>query len=150
MMSKLKVIPIHINRQAAPFIKKYHRHNLPSVGGKFAIGCMKDGVLVGVAVCGRPISRKLDNGKTCEILRVCTDGTDHVPSFLYAKCRKIAYAMGYEKVITYTLQSESGISLKAAGAMQEKLFEGKQWTEHPNVKRNKHPVHEESKIRWVV
>ena len=31
--------------------------------------------LCGVAICGRPVARYLDDGLTLEILRCCTDGT---------------------------------------------------------------------------
>ena len=96
---------------------QHHRHNLPRVGGKFAVGAADDeGKLVGVAVAGRPIARRLDDGLTLEVLRVCTDGTPNACSFLYARCAKIARLMGYEKVIPYTLAWEGGASLRAVGA----------------------------------
>jgi hypothetical protein len=47
-----------------------HRHNLPVTGRKFAIGCQVDEKLVGVAIAGRPVARRLDDGKTLEVLRV--------------------------------------------------------------------------------
>lgn len=58
--------------------------------------------------------------------------------------------MGYKKVITYTLQSESGSSLKAIGGKQERLFDGQQWNDSTKVKRNFQQVCNESKIRWVI
>jgi hypothetical protein len=71
----MKLVPLHL-KAAQAFIRRYHRHSLPTVGGKFALGAMNDvGQLVGVAVCGRPIARHLDDGRTLEVLRVCTDGT---------------------------------------------------------------------------
>src|SRR5271154_2183650 len=102
--------PLHL-REANDFVAKYHRHNMPTVGGKFAVGVVDAGKLVGVAIAGRPVARKLDGGKTLEVLRVCTDGTANACSFLYARIAKIARLMGYDKIITYTLEEESGVSL---------------------------------------
>lgn len=68
-----------------------------------------------MAICGQPIARKLDDGLTIEIRRVCTDGTYNACSILYGACTKVARAMGYQRVITYTLASEPGASLKASG-----------------------------------
>src|SRR4051794_30234478 len=111
----MEAVPLHL-REANEFVGNHHRHSLPTVGGKFALGAAVDGRLVGVAIAGRPVARKLDDGMTLEILRVCTDGTPNVNSFLYGRVKRIAQLMGYEKVITYTLAEESGASLKAVGA----------------------------------
>ena len=69
-----------------------------------------------MAIAGRPVARRLDDGKTLEVLRVCTDGTPNANSFLYGRVKRIAQLMGYEKIITYTLEEESGASLRAVGA----------------------------------
>src|SRR5436309_3178193 len=98
----MESVPLHI-REANEFVKARRRHSLPTVGGKWAIGAAQDGKLVGVAVAGRPVARRLDDGKTLEVLRVCTDGTPNACSFLYARCARIARRMGYGRVITYTL-----------------------------------------------
>src|ERR1019366_1167552 len=118
--------PLHL-REANLFVAKYHRHNLPTAGGKFAVGAAVAGKLVGVAIAGRPVARKLDDGKTLEVLRVCTDGTPNTCSFLYARCAKIARLMGYEKVITYTLAEEAGASLKAIGAKIIGMVDPQEW-----------------------
>lgn len=75
----------------------------------------RGGVLVGVAQVGRPLARMLCDGKTLEVLRCCTDGTKNACTFLYSRCARIAQEMGYERIITYILESETGISLKASG-----------------------------------
>src|SRR5438874_8847937 len=111
----MEPVPLHL-REANDFVGNYHRHSLPTVGCKFAVGAAVDGKLVGVAIAGRPVARKLDDGKTLEVLRVCTDGTLNANSFLYGRVRRIAALMGYATIITYTLQEESGASLKAVGA----------------------------------
>jgi hypothetical protein len=81
-------------------VAKYHRHSLPTVGGKWAIGASVDSKLVGVAIAGRPIARRLDDGKTLEVPRVCTDGTANACSFLYGRVARIARLMGYSRIIT--------------------------------------------------
>ena len=114
----LTIKPIHL-AAANEFVKKYHRHNLPTVGGKFAVSCYNDKGLCGVAICGRPTARKADDGVTLEIYRNCTDGTMNACSKLYGACVRIAKDMGYQKVITYILESESGASVKASNFICE-------------------------------
>lgn len=102
-------------RTACDFIALHHRHHKPTVGCKFSIGLYEENALIGVAVCGRPVSRHLDDGLTCEINRLCVaDGHYNACSMLYGACCRIAKEMGYEKVITYILKSENGASLKAS------------------------------------
>jgi hypothetical protein len=98
----MEAVPIHL-REANAFVAQHHRHNKPTVGGKFAMGAAVDGKRVGVAIAGRPVCRRLDDGKTLEILRVCADGTPNACSFLYSRCARIARLMGYGRIITYTL-----------------------------------------------
>ena len=114
----LMIKPMHL-KEANEFVRQYHRHNLPTVGGKFAIGCYNDIGLVGVAICGRPTARNADNGETLEIYRNCTDGTKNACSKLYGACVRIARDMGYRKVITYILESENGASVKASNFINE-------------------------------
>lgn len=110
----LKIRPITL-KEANSFVGCYHRHNKPTVGHKYSISCYDNDKLCGVAICGRPVARNLDDGLTLEILRVCTDGTYNACSILYGACSRIARDMGYKRVITYTLISENGASLKASG-----------------------------------
>lgn len=133
-------------RCACEFIKKYHRHHSPTVGCKFCIGLFKDENMVGCAVCGRPVSRYLDDGLTCEINRVCTDGTYNACSMLYGASSRIAKEMGYKKIITYILESENGASLKASNFICEGIAGGLQWT-GKRSKNNNYP--KELKTRWV-
>lgn len=103
-------------RQACAFVEKLHRHHKPPAGHKFSIGVANnDGALVGVAMCGRPLARHWDDGFTLEVIRTCTDGTANANSFLYAACWKAGKAMGYQRLITYTQEGESGSSLRGAG-----------------------------------
>ena len=134
-------------REASEYINQYHRHHNATVGCKFCISVVDDdGQLRGVAVCGRPVSRKLDDGFTLEINRVCTDGARNACSMLYGACVRIAKAMGYRKVITYTLQSEDGASLKASNFICEGKAGGTHWTGSRNRGQN---IPAELKNRWV-
>lgn len=142
----MEAVPIHL-REANEFVSRHHRHNLPTVGGKFAIGAQEEGKLIGVAIAGRPVARKLDDGKTLEVLRVCTDGTANANSFLYGRVRRIAELMGYEAVITYTLQEESGASLKAAGAKIVGEVRPQEWSV-PSRKRKSQAVYHQAKWKW--
>ena len=107
-------IPLEL-KEANAFVDSLHRHHAPVYRDKFRFGCVKDGKLCGVIQCARPVSRYLDDGMTLEVVRCCTDGTFNACSFLYSKAARIAKEMGYKKIITYILQSETGTSLKASG-----------------------------------
>lgn len=76
---------------------------------------MNDGELCGAAIIGRPAARQYDPRRTAEISRLVTDSTKHAASKLYAACARIAREMGFQTIQTYTLASESGVSLRAAG-----------------------------------
>lgn len=82
---------------------------------KFAVGVTSDGVLVGVAIVCRPVARLFDDGWTLEVSRTCTLGQPNVNSMLYGAAWRAAKALGYRRLVTYTLASESGASLRAAG-----------------------------------
>ena len=110
----LKAIPVSL-KQANGFVDELHRHHNPAVVDKYRVGVESDGILVGIAQVGRPVSRYLDDGHTLEVIRCCTDGTKNACSFLYSRCARIAEEMGYSKIITYILASELGASLKASG-----------------------------------
>src|SRR5579885_1695433 len=142
----MDAVPLHL-KEANDFVAQHHRHNRPTVGGKFALGAALHGQLVGVAIAGRPVCRRLDDGKTLEVLRVCTDGTPNACSFLYARTAKIARLMGYQRLITYTLASESGASLRAVGARPTGPLESHEWG-NPARPHKSQPVYHEPKYRW--
>jgi hypothetical protein len=103
--------------------------------------------LIGVAIAGQPIAQKNDDGFTLEILRVCVlEGYPNANSMLYARVRRIGLLMGYKRIITYTLQSESGASLRAIGAKGKPIRVGP-WS-RPARKRSEQPVTMLPKIRW--
>ena len=122
----MKAVPLEL-RQANAFVSALHRHHPPVHRDKFRIGCEVDGRLVGVVQLGRPVSRHLDDGKTIEVVRLCTDGTRNACSFLYGKAARIAREMGYSRIVTYILDSESGVSLKASGWYFDGVTQAKSW-----------------------
>ncbi len=114
--------------QANAFVEQHHRHHKPVTGHKFSIGCITDGRLAAVAIVGRPVSRYLDDGLTLEVNRLCSDGTKNACSFLYAAAARAAKELGYRRIITYILDTESGASLRAAGWTNAGIAGGREWT----------------------
>ena len=110
----LEIRPITL-KEANDYVAAKHRHNRPTTGHKWSLAVYDGETLHGVAIAGQPIARKLDDGLTIEIRRVCTDGTYNACSILYGACCRVAKAMGYKRIITYTLISEPGASLRASG-----------------------------------
>lgn len=123
----LALTPISL-REANAFVERNHRHHKGVTGHKFSIGCTRDGELVGVAIMGRPVSRYLDDGLTLEVNRLCTTGAENACSMLYGAAARAARAMGYQKIITYTLDTEPGTSLRAAGWQCAGPADGERWT----------------------
>ena len=142
----LQLKPITL-KEANDLVGKIHRHHGRSVGHKFSIGVEVDGRLVGAAITGRPVARKLDTGWTAEVTRLVTDGTPNACSMLYAAAARAAEAMGYKKIQTYILESELGTSLKAAGWQFEVLTAGGAWKYTGQKRNNHHPLCR--KQRWA-
>jgi hypothetical protein len=145
---ELRFRPIGL-RAANDFVAAHHRHHGPTRGHKFSISVTDaQGQIRGVAIAGRPVARRLDDGAHLEVLRVCTDGTPNVCSMLYGAVRRAAKAMGYlpEHVITYTLEGEGGASLRAAGWQFDGCTEGGSWDRPSRSRVDSHPM--EKKLRW--
>ncbi|MDO4563941.1 MAG: hypothetical protein Q4C12_08965 [Clostridia bacterium] len=142
----LELIPISL-KQANEYVEMYHRHHKATRGHKFSLAAIDGERLVGVAIVGRPVSRHLDDGYTLEVNRLCTNGTQNACSFLYAAAGRVAREMGYKRIITYILQSESGVSLRAAGFICEGEAGGLEWTGVRKPKEDGLYPHE-MKTRW--
>lgn len=111
----LRLVPVSL-AQANEHVLAWHRHNRPVPGAKFCIGVADgDDVLRGVAIVGRPVARHYDDGLTLEVNRVATDGTRNANSMLYGAARRATFALGYRRLVTYTMVEEGGASLRAAG-----------------------------------
>ena len=89
--------------------------------------------LVGVAIAGRPLARMTDQDRTLEVLRICTDGTQNACSFLYGAVRRAAFAMGFARVVTFTLPEEGGASLRASGWEAGDRVRGRRMGALPNI-----------------
>jgi hypothetical protein len=150
---KLEVVPISFN-EACEFVALHHRHHRPPVGHKFSIAVVIDDGektrrIVGVSMVGRPVARMLDNGLTLEVIRLCTDGTTkNACSILYASSWRAARALGYKKLITYILASESGTSLKASGWKLIGEAGGGKWSRQNRPRLDNHPT--DLKLRFEI
>jgi hypothetical protein len=139
----LRIVPVGL-REANGFVRLHHRHSIPTQGHKFSVGAASGDELVGVAIAGRPVSRHRDDGLTIEIRRVCVraGAPRNACSLLYGACCRAARAMGYRIAITYTLGSESGISVRAAGFEAAGSVPRKSWSVPARPRRNRHLLSE--------
>ena len=145
---KLHLCPVTL-ATAKDFIAEHHRHADPPVGWIFGIGIADDaGALRGVATVGRPVARHLDDGTTVEVNRCCTDGVPNGPSKLYGAAWRAAKALGYRRLITYTLASESRISPTAAGATIVAELPARAGWNAPGRPRPALETDGQAKIRW--
>jgi hypothetical protein len=143
---RLHLVPCNIER-ADEITRSWHRHHIPARYSFFRLAVADEtGLVRGVCVVGHPVSRHLADGKTVEVLRVATDGCPNACSFLLGGARKVAFGMGYRRIITYTMPAEGGASLRGAGWKQTGQTRGETW-DRPNRPRiDKHPVG--VKLRW--
>lgn len=155
-MSKLEVVPLSL-RLANDFVEVFHRHNgrTQRNGGKFAIGACYENELIGIAIVGNPLSATFMDGFTAEVTRTCVN--DKAPkntnSFLYGAAWRIWRAMGGRRLVTYTLKSESGASLRGAGwkvvGEVKPRKEGDGWGKSDHLGPRKwQPIYGEPKFRW--
>jgi len=143
----LELTPITLS-EANAFVKNYHRHHQPVPGCKFCIAVSDEEKVVGVAIVGRPVARRLDNGWTLEVARTCTDGTKNANSMLYGACQRVTFALGYKKLITYTLPEEGGASLKGSNWKCIGKAGGGSWNRKTRPRVDTHPL--QQKLRWEV
>lgn len=122
----LRVVPLTLG-QANDLIARLHRHHKPVVGHRFSLGALNGDALVGAAVVGRPVARAVPQYEVAEVTRLVTDGTKNACSILYAACARVAREMGFKKIQTYILDTESGVSLRAAGWGHEADTAGGDW-----------------------
>ncbi|MFF3786367.1 XF1762 family protein [Streptomyces sp. NPDC001933] len=110
----LYLVPVRF-REAAAFVRDWHRHHPPPVGQIFAVGAADDhGILRAVVIVGRPVALHLDDRATLEATRMCSDGVRNANSLLYGAAWRATKALGYTRLITYTQAGESGASLRGA------------------------------------
>lgn len=137
-----RLVPITL-ADARRFIAEHHRHNDPPVGWRVGVG-LHDGMkLVGVGVLSRPMARASDDGFTAEVTRVATLGDKNANSMLYGALARMAWAMGYDRLVTYTLPEESGASLRASGWHEDGRTSGGDWA---HAHQNGRPLRASEKL----
>lgn len=140
--------------QAKAFVRAHHRHCPPPVGWRFGAGVMNGSQLIGVVMVGRPVARMLDHRSVVEVNRLCV--RDDIPSglvwnacsMLYAWAAREARRRGFRKIITYTLESELGTSLRAAGWAVEHKTRGGSWNAPSRPRTDKTTT--AAKNRWAL
>jgi hypothetical protein len=143
---ELEITPVTLS-EAFAFVNEVHRHHKAPQGGLFAVAVSDNDEVVGVATVGRPVSRHLDDTYTVEVTRVAVkEGYPNACSKLYGACWRAAKAMGYRKAVTYTLKSEQGTSVRAAGWKCIGEAGGGSWTTPSRPRVDKHPL--QMKLRW--
>jgi hypothetical protein len=143
----LRIIPCSI-ADAKEFVWQVHRHHRPPVSGYFACAVADADQVRGVAIVGRPIAQELQDGFTADVTRTATDGAKNACSMLYSACWRAARALGYLRLGTYTLASEPGTSLRAAGWRELYRVTGRSWNCESRPRVDRHPL--QDKIRWGV
>jgi hypothetical protein len=142
----LSLLPISI-RDAAAYVRDVHRHHDPPRGAIFAIAVADDRAAIrGVAMVGRPVARRLADEWTAEVTRVATDGARNACSMLYGACWRACRAMGYRRLITYTLANEPGVSVRSAGFRLVGEAGGGTWSRASRPRVDHHPT--QTKMRW--
>lgn len=140
--------PITIG-EARTFTDRHHRHHSAPVSGLFAVAVNDGTDVVGCAVVGRPVARMLQDGFTCEVTRLCVlPGHPNACSMLYRASWRAAKALGYRRLITYTLSSEPGASLRGAGFTLVGQRGGGSWSREDRPRVDRHPL--EQKQLWEV
>ena len=115
----MQALPL-TQRAAKAYIDEHHRHHKAAHADVFRIAAADDdGTILGVMQVGRPVNRNLDDGRTLEVLRLCSEGGQNVCSFLYSRAARIAKELGYKHIVTYILETENGSSLRASGWLLE-------------------------------
>ena len=146
----LHITPITL-REARAFVDQHHRHHRAPQGGIVAIALAVEGAdePCGVAILGRPVARHLNDGWTAEITRLCVlPGVRNGCSRLYGGARRRACALGYRRLVTYTLASEGGASLRGAGYRLIGESPGGTWSRRGRPRVDAHPT--EPKLIWEV
>jgi len=144
-MSAMHVRPLKL-REANEQVARLHRHHKPVRGCNFCVGVFVGDECVGAGIAGRPVARGNDDGRTIEITRCVTDGTPNACSMIYGALRRAARSIGYQRVITYTLASEPGVSLRAAGFKRDGDVKGREWDCPSRPRRAADTT--EDKVRW--
>jgi len=144
--SRLTVVPCDFD-EANAFIARHHRHHRPLKFHKFSLAVADEaGEIRAVCMVNKPTARMLDDGMTLEVTRLASDGCPNACSCLYGAAWRAAKALGYGKLITYILESESGTTLKASGWKLIGKRGGGSWNMPSRPRVDKHPL--QKKFLW--
>lgn len=141
----LRIIPTTL-REANAFVAARHRHHKPARGCISCVAVAEGDQLRGVAIVGRPVARGLQDGFTAEVTRCCTDGARNAPSMLYRALWRAVSALGYRRLVTYTLPEEGGASLRGAGFTLIGAAGGGSWSCPSRPRIDTAPT--QVKLRW--
>lgn len=149
LKSGWSIRPISFNE--AKKVLSTHRHLLPPNGWLFAVALYDPIISIrGVGCCSRPNARALQDGLTCEINRIATDGCYNGCSILYSRLLTAAKALGYLRVVTYTRVDEPGTSPKSAGFVYDGLSRDGKGGEWSCPSRPRRLADDPSgKVRWI-
>ena len=143
----LTLVPITL-KAANAFVAEHHRHHKPARGCRFCVAVADADAdqIVGVAIVGRPVARRLDDGWTAEVVRVATNGHRNACSKLYGAAWRACRALGFRRLVTYTLPEEGGASLRGAGWTCLGEAGGGSWSRKARPRVDQHPT--QVKLRW--
>lgn len=149
----LHLKPIGVE-EAKRYVAKWHRHNPAPLRGLFAAAVADEsGDIRGVAIVTHPTARAFMDGWTCEVNRVATDGASNACSMLYGACMRAARALGYRRIVTYTLAREPGVSLRAAGWVVDSELPARKWANQNRYRIDRDLLGAtrvvEPRVRWV-
>lgn len=145
----MRIVPIEL-KELNILVYKYHRHHKPVQGHRFSIGLENNDEYVGACSVGRPVARLGGNPKeVLEVTRLVCRGDKNSCSMLYSAAARVGKELGYLKIQTYILESESGVSLKASGwKCEDDCCGGGGWNDRNGKKRRTdQPICK--KQRWV-
>ena len=115
---KRQIIPLGYGLAAA-FVQDHHRHSSHAPNARshqFSLALLNGWRVCAVVMVHRPNNRHQDDGTRWEVARLCSDGTQpNACSQLYAAAFRGATQRGILCLGTYTLETESGASLRGAG-----------------------------------
>jgi hypothetical protein len=137
---------------ARSFVEQHHRHAQAPRGWRYGFGARCADRLVGVVTVGRPVARMIDGQRVVEVNRLCVDPdldaalVWNVASQLYAAAAREAKRRGYERIITYTLETEKGTTLRAAGWTPVARTRGGKWDRPSRARTEAAPTCR--KVRW--
>lgn len=144
---RLRLTPLTL-AQANKCVGEWHRHHKLVVGHRWSIGVVAEGTIVGAVIVGRPVARMTPQYSVAECTRLVTNGYRNGCSILYAAAARAAQAMGFDEIQTFILKSESGVSLKAAGWIEDtKPSHGGDWN-RPSRGGRRMDQPQEAKRRW--